>query len=62
MGQISGIVFIFLMDALKAPGGSMTASLLGLLGLAVVGLLLAFFLKESPIHAATVAKASRTAK
>jgi len=62
MGQISGIVFIFLMDALKAPGGSMTASLLGLLGLAVVGLLLAFFLKESPIHAATVAKASQTAK
>jgi hypothetical protein len=38
------------MDALKAPGGSMTASLLGLLALTLVSVALAFFLKESPIH------------
>jgi len=60
MGQISGIVFIFLMDALKAPGGSMTASLLGLLGLVVVGLVLALFLAESPIHAAAEATTRQT--
>ncbi len=51
MGQISGIVFIFLMDALKAPNGSMTASLLGLVALAVVSIGLTLLLRESPIHA-----------
>ncbi|MGA2762310.1 MAG: MFS transporter [Spirochaetia bacterium] len=59
-GQISGIIFIFLMDALKSPSGSMTASLLGLLGLTVVALLLAFFLRESPILAEKGAKARGT--
>ncbi|HVO38454.1 MAG TPA: MFS transporter [Spirochaetia bacterium] len=49
MGQLSGIVFIFLMDALKAPSGSMTASLLGLAGLVIVSILLAFLMKESPL-------------
>ncbi len=50
-GQISGIVFIFGMDALKSPAtGSMTASLLGLAGLTVVCVLLAAFLRESPIR------------
>jgi MFS family permease len=49
MGQVSGIVFIFGMEALKSPSGSMTVSLLGLLALTVISVLLALFLKESPI-------------
>ncbi len=61
-GQISGIIFIFLMDALKAPGGSMTASLLGLLALTLVSLALAFMLRESPIHEQKGAKALQTGK
>jgi hypothetical protein len=52
MGQISGIVFIFLMDALKSPQGSMTISLLGLIGLMVICVILSFFLRESPVHEA----------
>jgi cyanate permease len=56
MGQISGIVFIFGMDALKSKStGSMTASLLGLAVLAAFAALLALFVGESPIHG-TVAK------
>jgi cyanate permease len=47
MGQISGIVFIFAMDALP---GSMTGSLIGLMALTVVAAVLACLLKESPIH------------
>jgi MFS family permease len=50
MGQVSGIIFIFGMDALKSPSGSMTASLLAIVGLTVVAVVLALFLKESPIH------------
>jgi cyanate permease len=50
MGQISGIVFIFGMDAFKAPSGSMSGSLLALAGLTVLALVLALFLKESPIR------------
>jgi sugar phosphate permease len=50
MGQISGIVFIFGMDAFKAPSGSMSGSLLALTGLAVLALVLSMFLKESPIR------------
>jgi MFS family permease len=61
-GQISGIIFIFLMDALKAPGGSMTASLVGLVGLALVSLVLAFFLGESPIHGQKGLKAEQTGR
>ncbi len=59
-GQISGIIFIFLMDALKGPGGSMTTSLLGLLALTVVSIVLAFALRESPISAQRSLKAERT--
>jgi MFS family permease len=51
MGQISGIAFIFAMDALKSPAtGAMTASLLGLAALTVVCILLATRLRESPIR------------
>ena len=56
-GQLSGIIFIFLMDALKSPGGSMTESLLGLAGLILVSIALAAFLRESPIFARRTAKA-----
>ena len=50
MGQISGILFIFGMDSFKAPGtGSMTASLLVLVGLMVLGLLISTRLKESSL-------------
>ncbi len=51
MGQLSGIVFIFAMDALKSPGGSMTVSLAALMGLTLVAVILSVFLRESPIHA-----------
>ncbi len=48
MGQISGIAFILLMDALKAPDtGSMTIPLIGLIVLLVVCLVLATRLKEA---------------
>ena len=48
MGQISGIAFIFGMDALKSPAtGSMTTSLVILIGLMVLGLLASTRLKES---------------
>ena len=51
MGQVSGIVFIFGMDALKAPEtGAMTASLLVLAGLTVVSAALAGLIHESPVH------------
>ena len=50
MGQISGIAFIIGMDALKSTTtGSMTTSLLTLVGLMVVSLLLATRLKESSV-------------
>lgn len=50
MGQISGIVFIFAMDAFKSPtSGSMTTSLVVLIGLMVLGLLLATILREPKI-------------
>jgi len=47
-GQFSGIIFIFLMDALKAPSESMTEALLGLLVPTLLSVALASFLKESP--------------
>jgi MFS family permease len=50
MGQVSGIVFIFAMDALKRPDGAMTVSLVGLICLTVLAVVLALFLKESPIR------------
>jgi MFS family permease len=50
MGQISGIVFIFGMDSFKSPvTGSMTLSLVVLIGLMVLSLILSFFLKEPKI-------------
>jgi len=52
MGQISGILFIFGMDNFKAPTtGSMTASLLVLIGLMILGLLISTRLKESSLLA-----------
>jgi MFS family permease len=50
MGQVSGILFIFGMDAMKPESGSMTGSLVILAALTVASVVLAFFLKESPIH------------
>ena len=50
-GQVSGIAFIFGMDALKsATTKSMTAPLLAQAALVVVALILATTLRESPIH------------
>jgi sugar phosphate permease len=50
MGQVSGIAFIFAMDAFKVPvTGSMTPSLLVMIGLMVVALLVATRLKESTL-------------
>jgi cyanate permease len=47
MGQISGIIFIIAMDSLKSPAtGSMTPSLIVLIGLMVISLALSFLLKE----------------
>ena len=50
MGQISGIVFILAMDSFKSPvTGSMTPSLIVLIGLMILGLLLCTQLKESTL-------------
>lgn len=50
MGQVSGIAFIFGMDSLKsAATGSMTRSLIFLIGLMVLSILMSFKLKESTI-------------
>ena len=47
MGQISGILFIFGMDTFKSPDtGSMTTSLIVLIGLMVLGLVFSFFVSE----------------
>jgi MFS family permease len=52
MGQVSGIVFIMGMDALKSPATkSMTVPLLAQAGLIVLAIILAAMLRESPIHA-----------
>jgi MFS family permease len=51
MGQISGIIFILGMDALKSPATkAMTGSLLGLAGMTIICIALASTLRESPIH------------
>jgi hypothetical protein len=51
MGQISGIIFIFGMDALKSPATSaMTGSLLALLVLTVLCILLSTLIKERPLR------------
>lgn len=49
MGQISGIIFIYVMDALRSPSGDMTASLILLIALMAVAFLLALRLKESAL-------------
>jgi cyanate permease len=50
MGQVSGIAFIFGMDSLKSHAtGSMTRSLVFLIGLMVLSILISFKLKESII-------------
>jgi MFS family permease len=50
MGQISGILFIFGMDSMKDPAtGSMTLSLIVLIGLMVLGLAVATRLQESKL-------------
>ena len=50
MGQISGIAFIFGMDSFKSSlTGSMTRSLIFLIGLMVLSILMSFRLKESII-------------
>jgi cyanate permease len=50
MGQISGIAFIFGMDSLKSQStGSMTRSLIFLIGLMLLSVLISFRLKESVI-------------
>jgi cyanate permease len=50
MGQVSGIAFIFGMDSLKSSiTGSMTRSLVFLIGLMVISILISFRLKESTI-------------
>jgi MFS family permease len=52
MGQVSGIVFIMGMDALKSPATkSMTVPLLAQASLIVLAIILAAMLRESPIHA-----------
>ncbi|MCX6251509.1 MAG: MFS transporter [Bacteroidetes bacterium] len=49
MGQISGILFIFGMDGFKSGSGSMTQSLIILVGLMVVAFLMALNLRESSL-------------
>jgi hypothetical protein len=50
VGQVSGIAFIFGMDSLKSSiTGSMTRSLVILIGLMVLSILMAVRLKESVI-------------
>jgi MFS family permease len=50
MGQISGILFIFAMDALKDPStGAMTAPLVGLAVLLLIALAMARVLRESSL-------------
>jgi len=51
MGQVSGILFILGMDALRVrPSGAMTTSLLILISLSLLNVLLAITLPESPVH------------
>jgi MFS family permease len=58
MGQVSGILFILGMDAMKDKRtGSMTAPLLALAGLIVVALGLALAMRESPVHNAPASRA-----
>jgi MFS family permease len=59
MGQISGIIFIFGMDSFKSPiNGSMSLSLVALIGLMVLALILSFFLAEPKILLTETTQAS----
>jgi MFS family permease len=49
IGQISGIVIIFGMDAIKTASGSMSNSLLLLIGFSAVNLVLSILIRESPV-------------
>ena len=50
IGQVSGILFLLAMDAFKVPAtGSMTPSLVVLIGLMAVGALLSTRLRESKL-------------
>jgi MFS-type transporter involved in bile tolerance (Atg22 family) len=50
MGQISGIIFIYIMDALRiGKAGDMTVSLIGFIVLLIISFLIAIRLKESSI-------------
>ncbi len=61
MGQISGIILILAMDSFKDPEtGSMTSSLLVLVGLMLLGLLLATRLKSSKLLVSGPASAGQT--
>ncbi len=51
MGQFSGILVIFAMDAMRSADGAMTGPLVGFVGLLAACLVLSLFLRESPIHA-----------
>jgi MFS family permease len=52
MGQLAGIMFIFGMDFLRSPGsGSMTKSMLIMIGFVIVSALLSTRLKESELLA-----------
>jgi cyanate permease len=51
MGQFSGIVVIFAMDAMRSADGAMTGPLVGFVVLLAACLVLSLFLRESPIHA-----------
>ncbi|MHB9031774.1 MAG: MFS transporter [Anaerolineae bacterium] len=48
-GQVSGIAFIFAMDALKAPDGSMTGSMLALIVLLAAAFGICLLLRESAL-------------
>jgi MFS family permease len=61
MGQISGIIFIFAMDAFKSPDGSMTASLVVMIVLMVVSILLGVLLREPKIFLTESVKAQEKA-
>ena len=58
MGQISGILFIFAMDAFKAPDGSMTTSLVVMIVLMVVSIGLGALLREPRIFVTESDKAA----
>ncbi len=50
-GQVSGIIFIFAMEALRAADGSMTVSLVAMAGLIAACVVASLFLVESPVAA-----------